>query len=84
MTEIERLKIKCNDYANRLVIEGYDDVEWEARSTTSDNKDYIKCLAALRQEIGQIPAYSALAPNYIMAIINKHFATTAQKNEWKQ
>jgi len=27
--EIYRLKVKCNTYAQRLVKEGYDDVEWE-------------------------------------------------------
>ena len=27
--EIYRLKVKCNTYAQRLVLEGHDDVEWE-------------------------------------------------------
>jgi len=42
MDEIERLKIKCNSYAKRLVLEGYDDVVWEvAERTTSDNSEYM-------------------------------------------
>jgi len=33
--EIYRLKVKCNTYAQRLVLEGFDDVEWEI---TAGNK----------------------------------------------
>jgi len=42
MGEIERLKIKCNSYAKRLVLEGYDDVVWEVvEHATSDNSEYL-------------------------------------------
>ena len=27
--EVNRLKVKCNSYAKRLVNDGYDDVKWE-------------------------------------------------------
>lgn len=35
--EIYRLKVKCNFYAKRLVLEGFDDVEWEVTSNDNPN-----------------------------------------------
>jgi hypothetical protein len=46
VTEEQRLRIKCNQYAKRLVLLGEDDVTWEATTkfqNTSSNSDYAKC-----------------------------------------
>ena len=46
MKEEQRLRIKCNQYAKRLVLLGEDDVVWEADpklQNTSSNSDYAKC-----------------------------------------
>lgn len=43
-SEIHRLKVKCNNYAYRLVNLGVDDVEWEATKTLFNNfKYYVMC-----------------------------------------
>ncbi len=45
MTEEQRLRIKCNQYAKRLVLLGEDDVVWEAETTLQNatpNSDYAK------------------------------------------
>lgn len=47
MSEIERLKIKCNQYAKRLVNLGEDDVSWEVSdkltSTNTTQSEILKC-----------------------------------------
>ena len=56
--EVYRLKVKCNDYAKRLVLEGFDDVSWEI---TSGNKYSLLSTPANIQQ--QVQADSAGKPH---------------------
>lgn len=46
MTEEQRLRIKCNQYARRLVALGEEDIVWEANpklQNISSSSDHAKC-----------------------------------------
>lgn len=72
MTEEHRLRIKCNQYAKRLVSLGEDDVVWEAEpkiKNTSCNNNYEKCLDELEAQV----KWNGWERSYLLNILKNHF-----------
>lgn len=74
--EIYRLKVKCNSYAERLVREGFDDIEWEV--TYSSPELIIKTRAReIAEEVsssircGDFDTYKSIADHVESAILRR-------------